>query len=481
MVGLIFVSHSNELAKNMKKYIYDITKTEVPIGFSGGVGDDFKELGTDPTDIYNLIEEMYTDDGIIIFCDLGSALISSEMAISMLDDDKKEKVKLTSAPFLEGGILAAIEASLNKNIDEIKKELNNSLDAKKSYIDDDEEEEVEKNNAADNNLKDYIRQEYKILLKNGLHARPIFMFMNMVSKSNCSVLITNKTKNKNIISADSMSKISLLNIQYNDIVEVYAKGEEAQKFLENVKDLFDGKFEVADNEIKKAYAVNSDFEIVCEGNVSALAKYVDLDIKIGYEEQRDIDIKAEKEKFVYAIETVRKEILKQKQIIENKNLCNDEALIFDSHLSMLLDEAVINDVDSLLETSKHTALYLYTNIMQNMYDCFDEFDDLYMRERKYDILDILNQVLAVLLDKKVELPKNKDIILISDNIYVSTVANFTDNIKGVISLNGSSLSHSSILLKALNIPYVVYKDAKKFDGKNIVIDTKNKDIIYLKN
>ena len=478
VVSLIFVSHSNELAKSMKKYIYDITKTEVPIGFSGGVGDDFKELGTDPTDIFNLIEEMYTDDGIIIFCDLGSALISSEMAISMLDDDKKEKVKLTSAPFLEGGILAAIESSLNKNIDEIKRELNNSLDAKKSYIDDDEE--TEKENAANNDLKDYLRQEYKILLKNGLHARPIFMFMNMVSKSNCSVLITNKTKNKNIISADSMSKISLLSIQYNDIVEVYAKGENAQNFLESLKDLFDGKFEAADNEVKKSYAVNSDFEVVCEGNVSALAKYVDLDIKIGYEEQREIDIKAEKEKFVYAIETVRKEILKQKQIIEGKNLCNDEALIFDSHLTMLLDEAVIDDVDNLLETSKHTALYLYTNIMQNMCDCFNEFDDLYMRERKYDILDILNQVLAVLLDKKIEIPKNKDIILISDNIYVSTVANFTDNIKGVISLNGSSLSHSSILLKALNIPYVVYKDAKKFDGKNIVIDTKNKDIIYLK-
>ena len=148
---------------------------------------------------------------------------------------------------------------------------------------------------------------------------------------------------------------------------------------------------------------------------------------------------------------------------------------------MLLDEAVLNDIDVLLETSKHTALYLYTNIMQNMYDCFNEFDDLYMRERKYDIKDILNQVLAVLLNKKIELPKNNDIILISDNIYVSTIANFSDNIKGVISINGSSLSHSAILLKAMNIPYIVYKDAKKFDGKNIVLDTNNKDIICLKN
>ena len=244
MVGLIFVSHSNEIARNIKKYIYDITKVDVPIGFAGGVGDNYKELGTDPTDIYNLIEEMYTDDGIIIFCDLGSALISSEMAVSLLDSDKQNKVKLTSAPFLEGGVIAAIESSLNKNIDEIRKALKNSLDAKISYVGD---EEIADENIIDNDLKDYERHEYKVLLKNGLHARPIFMFMNMVSKSNCSVFITNKTKNKNIVSADSMSKISLLNIQHNDIVEIYIKGDNYKKLLENIKDLFDGKFELADN------------------------------------------------------------------------------------------------------------------------------------------------------------------------------------------------------------------------------------------
>lgn len=464
MVSLIFVSDSNEFVGALQKYINRVSN--ISVACSGGIGESL--LGTNHNDIYKAINDNYSDDGVIIFFDSKRALVNCETAIAMLDKEKQKNVRISFAPIVEGGMLAAVEASLNKKIDEIEDKLNNI--SKKYY-----------NENLKENLKDYIKKEYTVKLKNGFHVRPIFMFMNTVSKNNCSVYITNKTKNKNIVCADSMSKISLLSIQYNDIVEVYAKGENAQNFLESLKDLFDGKFEVADNEVKKSYAVNSDFEVVCEGNVSALAKYVDLDIKIGYEEQREIDIKAEKEKFVYAIETVRKEILKQKQIIEGKNLCNDEALIFDSHLTMLLDEAVIDDVDNLLETSKHTALYLYTNIMQNMCDCFNEFDDLYMRERKYDILDILNQVLAVLLDKKIEIPKNKDIILISDNIYVSTVANFTDNIKGVISLNGSSLSHSSILLKALNIPYVVYKDAKKFDGKNIVIDTKNKDIIYLNN
>ncbi|WP_297286024.1 phosphoenolpyruvate-utilizing N-terminal domain-containing protein [uncultured Brachyspira sp.] len=464
MVGLIFVSDSHEFVIALQKYINKVGN--VSAACSGGVGENNSFLGTNHNDIYKVINDNYTEDGIIIFFDSKEALVNCEMAVAMLDKEKQKNVRISFAPIVEGGMIAASEASLNKKIYEIEDKLNNL---------------TKKCDNVQENLRDYIKKEYVVKLKNGFHVRPIFMFMNTISKNNCSVYITNKTKNKNIVCADSMSKISLLNIQNNDIVEVYIKGDNHQVLTEYFKDLFDGKFEFSDNEAKKVYTVNSDFEIVCEGKVSGLAKYVDLDIKIGYEEQRDIDIKTEKEKFVYAIETVRKEILKQKKKIEEKKLRNDESLIFDSHLSMLLDEAVINDVDSLLDTSKHTALYLYTNIMQNMYDCFNEFDDFYMVERKYDIQDILNQVLAVMLDKKIELPEKGDIILISDNIYVSNIANFSNNIKGVISLNGSSISHSAILLKALNIPYIVYKDAKKFDGKNIVIDTNNKDIIYLNN
>lgn len=462
MVGLIFVSDSNEFVMALQKYVNQVSN--ISAACSGGIGESL--LGTNHNDIYKVIKDNYSDDGIIIFFDSKGALVNCEKAVAMLDKEKQKNVRISFAPIVEGAMIAASEASLNKKIDEIEDKLNNYV--KKYYI-----ENV--------NLRDYIKKEYTVKLKNGFHARPIFMFMNMVSKNNCSVYITNKTKNKNIVCADSMSKISLLNIQKDDVVEVYVKGDNNQVLIDFFKDLFVGKFDFSDNEAKKVYTVNSDFEIVCEGKVSGLAKYVDLDIKIGYEEQRDIDIKAEKEKFVYAIETVRKEILKQKKKMEEKKVSNDASFIFDSHLSMLLDEAVINDVDSLLDTSKHTALYLYTNIMQNMYDCFNEFDDLYMVERKYDIQDILNQVLSVMLDKKIQLPDDKDIILISDNIYVSNIANFSNNIKGVISFNGSSISHSAILLKELNMPYIVYKDAKKFDGKNIVIDTNNKDIIYLNN
>lgn len=114
MVSLIFVSHSNEFAEATSKYIKEITKSKTFIAFCGGIGNDKKEFGTDPIDILNTIEEVYNDDGVIIFCDMGSALISSELSISMLDEYKQPNVKITSAPFIEGGVIAAIQSSLNK-------------------------------------------------------------------------------------------------------------------------------------------------------------------------------------------------------------------------------------------------------------------------------------------------------------------------------------------------------------------------------
>ena len=270
----------------LQKYVNQVSN--ISAACSGGIGE--RLLGTNHNDIYKVIKDNYSDDGIIIFFDSKGALVNCEKAVAMLDKEKQKNVRISFAPIVEGAMIAASEASLNKKIDEIEDKLNNYV--KKYYI-----ENV--------NLRDYIKKEYTVKLKNGFHARPIFMFMNMVSKNNCSVYITNKTKNKNIVCADSMSKISLLNIQKDDVVEVYVKGDNNQVLTEFFKDLFGGKFDFSDNEAKKVYTVNSDFEIVCEGKVSGLAKYVDLDIKIGYEEQRDIDIKAEKEKFVYAIETVR--------------------------------------------------------------------------------------------------------------------------------------------------------------------------------
>ena len=471
MVSLIFVSHSYELAKTAVDYIRKVTNTNVKMAFSGGTGDNHSEMGTDSIDVFNAIESVYSDDGVLIFCDLGSALISSELAISMLDEEKSVNVRMTSAPFIESGINAAIQSSLNKSLDEVVSEAIESLTPKISYVKDKlDYNTVEVSN--DIEFKDYVKGEYKILLENGFHARPVFMFINIIANSKSLVYISNKTKHKAPVSADSITKVTLLNIEYGDIMEIYAKGPDAEQVLERFEYLVNGKFETR-NKTVKIKDIDSNLIVVSDGYAEGTALYIYFGVNIKKEYIKDP--KAEKEKFILAINNVKKDLLEQKSIIEEKNLENNEYLIFETYISMLFDDYVLKEVYDLIENKKYSAAYSYNKVMKNIFKSFDALDDGYIKERKYDIEDILYQVLKYLLDIKLDLPKEENTILIVDNIYASIVTEIKQNIKGVISINGSPMSHAAILLKALNIPYVIFSGAMQLKGKSIIIDTKNKE------
>lgn len=473
MVNLIFVSHSNELAEATSKYIKEITKSKNSIAFCGGVGVDKKEFGTDPIDILNIIEEVYSEDGVIIFCDMGSALISSQLAISMLDENKQPNVKITSAPFVEGGIIASIQASLNKKINDIILESLESLSSKKSYVEyegylQNSQNDNGKNERVENLLKDYKKREYKITLNNGFHSRPVFQLINIVTNSKSSVYIANKTKNKGPIQADNITKITLLNMEYNDTMEVYAKGEDTDEVFNKIQELVNLEF-ISDNKIYDINEMNFEFQVICGGNIKGICKYINLNFNIEKEIIENIEL--EKEKLHDSIEKVREDILKQKNIIEKK-LKNDEYMIFETHLSILSDESLIEEVNNLIENNKYSAAYSYYLEMSKYFKSFEELEDGYIKERKYDIKDVLNQVLKYLLNYSIDIPKDNNIILIVDEMYASIVPKISPNINGIISLNGSHNSHASILLKSIGMPYIIYKDALKLDGKEVYIDTK---------
>ncbi|WP_241210740.1 PEP-utilizing enzyme [Brachyspira hampsonii] len=149
---------------------------------------------------------------------------------------------------------------------------------------------------------------------------------------------------------------------------------------------------------------------------------------------------------------------------------------------MLFDDYALKEVYDLIDNKKYSAAYSYNKVMRNIFKSFDSLDEGYIKERKYDIEDILYQVLKYLLDIKINMPSDDDTILIVDNVYASIVTELGQNIKGVISINGSAVSHAAILLKSLNIPYIIYNSAMELKGKDIVIDTKNKEgkFVYLK-
>lgn len=120
MVSLVLISHSNKIVEGLKELVSQMSG-DVKISVAGGTNDN--RIGTDPIKIMSAIEEVYSDDGILILYDLGSALMNAELALDMIDEKIKNKVEISKSSLVEGAFVAGIESSMGKNMEEIKKSL----------------------------------------------------------------------------------------------------------------------------------------------------------------------------------------------------------------------------------------------------------------------------------------------------------------------------------------------------------------------
>lgn len=120
MVGIVLVSHSNKLVEGLKELISQMS-FNVKICVAGGTDDG--RIGTDPMKIMSAIEEVYSDDGVLLFFDIGSALMNSELALDMIDEYMSKKVEICKVSLVEGAFVAAIDASMGKSMDQIKKSI----------------------------------------------------------------------------------------------------------------------------------------------------------------------------------------------------------------------------------------------------------------------------------------------------------------------------------------------------------------------
>jgi dihydroxyacetone kinase phosphotransfer subunit len=80
-------------------------------------GDADGSFGTDPGRIQDAIEGSKADE-VLVFMDLGSAVLSAETVLEMVDARTRERVRLVDAPFVEGAFAAGVLASTGADADE---------------------------------------------------------------------------------------------------------------------------------------------------------------------------------------------------------------------------------------------------------------------------------------------------------------------------------------------------------------------------
>lgn len=125
MVGLVIVSHSENLAKSVVE-LTSMMAADAHIAPAGGLEDG--SFGTSFERIQNAIESVYSDDGVIVLMDLGSAVMTTEMVIEMMED---KKVAMADCPLVEGAVVASVNAVGGMGFDDILKELEKVRDMRK--------------------------------------------------------------------------------------------------------------------------------------------------------------------------------------------------------------------------------------------------------------------------------------------------------------------------------------------------------------
>jgi PTS hybrid protein len=109
LVGIVLVSHSEQLASGLRDLLRQVATPEVPIIAAGGTLDG--GLGTSPDRLAEAIEQADTGAGVVILADLGSAVLTAR---AVLEDNPGPL--LVDAPFVEGAVAAAVTASTGADL-----------------------------------------------------------------------------------------------------------------------------------------------------------------------------------------------------------------------------------------------------------------------------------------------------------------------------------------------------------------------------
>lgn len=142
MIGIVVVSHSAALAEAAIALAVEM----VPVGSrpvvlpAGGLGDgrgdgpDDRGFGTDATRVASAIAEADSGDGVLVLVDLGSAVLSAEMALEFCDPAVAARVLVSPAPLVEGLVTAVVAAASGAGLAQCDAQARRGLAAKEEHL-----------------------------------------------------------------------------------------------------------------------------------------------------------------------------------------------------------------------------------------------------------------------------------------------------------------------------------------------------------
>ena len=505
MVGIVVVSHSRRLAEAAVELSLEMVQSNPPpIEIAAGLDDHI--LGTDAARVREAIDRVASPDGVLVVMDLGSAILSAELAVELREDPNGCPIVLSDAPLVEGLVAAVTLAAAGAPLAEIAAEASQAGQIKTKLLGVDAATPKTGRGSADALDAPDASIELAIHNQHGLHARPAARLVETVRRFDAEVTVRNLTQPGPAVSGRSLSALSTLGALAGHHVQVSASGRQAREALAAIAALVHRSFDEAvaageafpapnggsrqskDRGSRPAAShstiplTNGGAPVVsnARGGLTAAspgvaigpkASLVTVDLEAVDSPARSPE--SERYDLLAALEAARAEIASTRDHVAG-TAGESEAAIFDAHLLLLDDEELSGKALEAIAQQSISAAIAWRQAVTTLTDRFRKLSNPYLQARAGDVRAVGDQVATHLMRAPTTSVGSLAGIVVAADLTPTQVARLDpQHVKGIVTALGTPVSHCAILARSLGIPAVVGAGEDVLavpDGTTLLID-----------
>ena len=471
-VGLVVVSHSRALARAAVELAQEMLHgNEIHIAIAAGLDD--TRFGTDAAQIVDAITAADHGVGVVVLMDLGSAVLSAELALELLDDGARDRVVLCPAPLVEGLIVAAVAAGGGADLKEVAAEAARALAGKIGQLG-----PAPTIPGPDGPRDADLTGSFVVINPHGLHARPAARLVQEVRRHDAHAFIRNRSLASRWVDAHSLSGIATLGVRTGDEVEVRVSGSEATETLAGILALaarhFDEPLTGATLAPPEAPSQPIGASLGLGIGPARSAQLAPIALQDGPAE----DPALEWRRLGNAIAVVRRAI-SQLRTRTAREVGEAEASIFDAHQLLLDDSALLDDVHARIDDGE-SAVPAWSAVVRDLAAEFAALPDPYMRARAEDVAAVGDQVLRAMLPGSASAETGTGVLIAADLTPAQAAELDPARVAAVLLSFGSPHAHSVILLRAKGIPVIVGAGSAVLsipDGTTVAVDATHGEFV----
>ncbi len=457
------VSHSRGLAEAAVELARQmLAGQDVAIEVAAGLDDG--AFGTDATAILDALTVADRGDGVVVLMDLGSAVLSAELALELLDEQTRARVMLCPAPLVEGLVVACVAAAGGASREEVAAEALGGLAGKQSHLAvAAPSPRVEPAAAPAGESASLV-----VLNPHGLHARPAARLVQQAQSAGVGLEVRNATSGSGWVPATSLSRVATLGALAGHELELRASGPGAREALDAVVALAGRSFDEAPGQVTSAQVPAASPGGSSDGPAAGASPGIaigparllratrpEVPSDPGDEPGPAGDPEQEWARLTAARDACR-ETVRRTRAAAAGQVGEQEAAVFDAHLLLLDDEDLLGDARRRVDEGQ-AAPAAWAAAVRRVQTAFLALPDPYLQARAADVEAVGDQVLRLLLGGPADddLGAVTGVLVAADLTPAQAVALDPARVTGLVLAHGSPTSHSAILVRARGIPAVV--------------------------